>query len=348
MQKPGLLMIGNFLSAGISHRWVCEDVAELLAERGWTVYRTSRRVNRPLRLAEMMLHPALWSAKYQVATVDVFSGRSFLWAEAATLCLRWLAKPYVLVLHGGGLLDWGGSHPKRITRLLAHATAVITPSQRLAEGFRTVRSDIRYLPNGIKIPAYHFRLRAKPGPQICWLRALDRIYNPEMALRALALLLPEFPEATLELYGRMRDARTGASLRKIIADSGLDGHVRLMGVIPKDRVPSALSRSDVFLNTTRFESFGVSVMEAAASGLCIVCTAVGEIPLLWTHERDALLVPPDDAEAMAAAVRRILTEPGLAARLSENARRKAEQFDWSIVLPQWEQLLLEVAERGSS
>lgn len=47
-----------------------------------------------------------------------------------------------------------------------------------------------------------------------------------------------------------------------------------------------------------------------------------------------------------AAVRRILTEPELAQRLSHNARRKAEQFDWETILPRWEQLLGEVAQRG--
>jgi len=61
------------------------------------------------------------------------------------------------------------------------------------------------------------------------------------------------------------------------------------------------------------------------------------------HEHDALLVPPDDPEAMAAAVRRLLTEAGLADRISRNARKKVEQFDWSIILPQWETLLIGVA-----
>jgi len=56
-------------------------------------------------------------------------------------------------------------------------------------------------------------------------------------------------------------------------------------------------------------------------------------------DHDALLVQPDDSAAMATAVRRILTEPGLAERLSRNARVKAEQYDWSVILPQWERLL---------
>jgi glycosyltransferase involved in cell wall biosynthesis len=72
--------------------------------------------------------------------------------------------------------------------------------------------------------------------------------------------------------------------------------------------------------------------------MCIVSTNVGELPYLWENGVDALLVPPNDPEAMAAAVKRILTEPGLAEKLSKNARIKAEQFDWPIILPQWEEL----------
>jgi glycosyltransferase involved in cell wall biosynthesis len=84
-----------------------------------------------------------------------------------------------------------------------------------------------------------------------------------------------------------------------------------------------------------------------ACGLCVVSTNVGGIPYLLEHEHDALLVPPDDAEAMAAAVTRLLTEPGLAERLSHNARQKAEQFDWSVILPQLENILITLTTHTS-
>jgi glycosyltransferase involved in cell wall biosynthesis len=99
-----------------------------------------------------------------------------------------------------------------------------------------------------------------------------------------------------------------------------------------------MDQGDIFLNTTNVDNTPISVLEAMACGLCVVSTNAGGIPYLLEHERDALLVPPDDAQAMARAVHRILTEPGLAESLSENARRKVEQFDWCAVLPQWERL----------
>ena len=79
-------------------------------------------------------------------------------------------------------------------------------------------------------------------------------------------------------------------------------------------------------------------MEAAACGLPIVTTDAGELAYLWQNGMDAMVVPVGDARAMAAVVRRILTEPKLAEKLSVNARRKAESFDWAVILPQWEKL----------
>ena len=93
------------------------------------------------------------------------------------------------------------------------------------------------------------------------------------------------------------------------------------------------------MNTTRFESFGVSVLEAAAAGMCIVSTNVGELSYLWEHGKEALLVPPSDPQAMASAVRRLLTEPGLCQLLSKAAHDKAQTFDWAAVMPRWESLL---------
>ena len=70
----------------------------------------------------------------------------------------------------------------------------------------------------------------------------------------------------------------------------------------------------------------------------IVSTNVGGVPYMVTHEESALLVPPNDVQAMAEAVRRLLREPQLAARLSGNGRRIAEQSSPEHVVPMWEEL----------
>ncbi|MGD0351662.1 MAG: glycosyltransferase [Verrucomicrobiota bacterium] len=100
------------------------------------------------------------------------------------------------------------------------------------------------------------------------------------------------------------------------------------------------------MNKTNFDNTPVSVIKAMACGLCVVSTDVGGMPFLWESEREGLLVRRDHPEAMAAAISRLLRETGLARQLSRQARFKATQFDWSVVLPLWERLLSDVG-RGT-
>ena len=116
---------------------------------------------------------------------------------------------------------------------------------------------------------------------------------------------------------------------------GVADRCHALGRLPDDRLRAWYRSADVLVIPSRHEGFCLPVVEAMACGLCVVSTNVDGLPFLLEDERDALLVAPGDAQAMSAAVRRILTEPGLALRLSENARRKVEAFDWSMVLPRW-------------
>ena len=104
-----------------------------------------------------------------------------------------------------------------------------------------------------------------------------------------------------------------------------------------------LHSSSIYILPSYNEGLPMSVLEAMACGLCVISTNVGGIPYMLKHEYDALLVPSDDDTLMAKAVRRFLTEDGLAERLSGNSRQKVEQFDWSNILAKWESLLSDVA-----
>lgn len=285
-------------------------------------------------------------SKYNIAQIDVFSGPSFLWAEAVCWMLRRLRKPYTLTLRGGNLPVFAQRWPGRVNRLLRSAAVVATPSVYIKTSFSEIRNDIMLLPNAVDLSSYPFQHRSQSAPRLTWLRAFHTIYNPILAAKALSLLVNEFPNIRLTMFGPDKDDGSLKATQEWAENAGITASIHIAGSIPKTEVPSALASYDIFLNTTTAESFGVSVMEAAALGMCIVTTNVGELPYIWTDGYDALLVPPNDPQAMASAIRRILNEPGLAGYLSHNARKTAEQFDWSAVLPQWQQLLTDVAEQN--
>jgi len=223
---------------------------------------------------------------------------------------------------------------------------VTAPSEYLREHMQPYWKDIQVLPNAISINAYTFRTRRR-ATRLIWLRAFHEVYNPVMAVQVLALLKQDFPNIQLTMIGP--DKGDGSLQRTRQEAERLDvmDRLTLLGSVRKEDVPKRLSGGDVFLNTARIDNMPVSVLEAMASGLCVVSTNVGGIPYLVQAEREALLVSPDNAEGMAEAVRRIIVEPELSRRLSSNARRKAEQLDWSVILPRWEKLLSSVVQPGT-
>lgn len=342
----GVLLIGNFLSDALGNRGVCEDLAAGLRARGWPLVTASSRPRRVPRLLDMLSTSWRERRRYSVAQVDVFSGPSFYWAEAVCALLRQFGCPFVLTLHGGALPLFARRHPQRVARLLGSADAVTAPSRYVARELALVRSDIIWLPNSIDLGRFRFHERSYARPRLAWLRAFQRDYNPVLAIQSIAALRPEFPDITLAMHGADRRDGSLQETRDAARTLGVKDCIRLNGSVPHDDVPDVLAGSDIFLNTTNYESFGVSVVEAAASGLCIVSTDAGALGDMWTDGYDALLAPCGDHVAMAGAVRRILTKPGLAARLSRNARRTAERYDREEILTRWEELLDRVRRRA--
>jgi glycosyltransferase involved in cell wall biosynthesis len=209
---------------------------------------------------------------------------------------------------------------------------------------KSYRDDIELLPNGVDLRRFSFRYRPNPKPRLIWLRAFHRDYNPLLAVETIALLKAEFPDIELLMCGADRGDGSLAATRQAVQHLDVARHVRIQSAVPFGEVAGQLAEADIFLNTTDYESFGVSVVEAAATGLCIVSTSAGALPSIWRDRHDALLVPQRDPAAMASAVRAVLGEPGLRGSLSINARHAAERFDREKILTRWEGLLNRVRQ----
>src|SRR5262245_3076629 len=198
--KGPVLLVGQFLSS-LGKPGVSEDLALQLATSGWSVITTSNRIGRVARLTDMLATVFKSRHAFSVATVEVYSGRAFVWAELVCSLLRWLQKPYVLTLHGGNLPTFAQRWPTRVGRLLRSAHTVTVPSRFLHDGLSTYRPGLKLLPNPIDIRLYKFKLRVKTQPNLIWLRAFHSVYNPSLAPKVLALLKSDFPDINLLMIG---------------------------------------------------------------------------------------------------------------------------------------------------
>lgn len=336
---PRLLIVGAFPGSAPLERYIGGALAERLRGSDWQVRVVSRQNRRIARLADMLQVVFRQRAHYDLALVEVYSGPAFLWAELVCFALRCLRKPYVLALHGGDLPAFSQRHPSRVRSLLRSATAVTCPSAYLSEGVKSCWNAIQLLPNPIDLSLYRFTERQALRPALVWLRAFHEIYNPCLAPRVVASLVKTFPGIHLEMLGPDKGDGSLQRAQKLALELGVADRIRFLGPVSKKDVPAILNRADIFLNTTNFDNTPVSVIEAMACGLCVVSTDAGGMPYLVENGNEGLLVPRNDPAAMADAIEHLLKKPGLAPQLSRHARLKVEQFDWSVILPLWQQLL---------
>jgi glycosyltransferase involved in cell wall biosynthesis len=341
-----VLFVGNYLQNAGKNIGATYEIADQLTQRGFETKFTSNKVNKISRLLDILGTIFFHQSEYQVAQVDVFSGPAFIWAFLSIKLLIFLNKPVILTLHGGNLPEFARHNPRLVKRVLNRATLVTTPSRYLLDALRKYCHDIILIPNAIDLKNYIYRDRSILQPKYIWLRAFHKIYNPELAIDVLDLMRNDYPQSRLIMVGPDKNDGSLQKCQEKLAELRLEALVEFLGGIPKLEVPTWLNKADLFINTTNIDNTPVSVLEGMASGLCIVSTNVGGIPYMLKDGYDALLVPPNDPKAMAGALRRLLNEQGLAQKLSSNARKKAEQYDWSKVIPIWEALFNQVA--GSS
>lgn len=341
-----LLLVGNFLSRSGRNPTTFESLPTRLREIGWEVVVTSHKQARVPRVMDMVITAWQKRNRYEVAHVDVYSGAALLWAEAVTWVLRHAGKPYILTLHGGNLPVFALRWPKRVYRLLNSAQIVATPSRYLQEQMKAYCEGIRLIPYPLEISNYTFQLRQESKPMLIWLRAFCEIYNPTLAPKVVASLKSQFPGIHLIMVGPDKGDGSLQRTRQVAKSLGVQDAIKWTGGVPKDEVPIWLNKGDIFINTTNIDNTPVSVMEAMACGLCVVSTEVGGIPYLLKHEKDGLLVSPNKAEEMASAVARLLNDPDLSKTISSNARKKVEEWDWSVILPKWEELFEELIVDG--
>jgi glycosyltransferase involved in cell wall biosynthesis len=337
-----ILLVGNFLSASNGIRGVGEELSLHLQDNNWRVITSSDQVNKLARIADMLYTSLKYRSQYALACIEVYSGSAFVWAVLVSRVIKQLRKPYILALHGGNLPSFSQRWPGMVQSLLESANIVTTPSFYLSETLSDFRNDIQLLPNALDMRQYPFTLRHNLSPQLVWLRSFHDIYNPSIVPYILEKLISTFPNIMVRMIGPDKGDGSQAHMTELAKKLKVQDHIQIIGQIPKNDVPNELNKGDIFLNTTNIDNSPVSVLEALACGLCTVSTNVGGIPYLLEHERDAILVPPNDADAMANAIQRLLNEPQLAKRISQAAHRKAEQHDWSIVFPMWEDLFKQV------
>lgn len=276
--------------------------------------------------------------------------------RAAADCdlLHVAAEPYSLI--GAAV---AGRHPLVVT---AHGTYVPQTARRPSVGWLYRRAyrrahliavseytaahvravllgiDLEVIRNGVHVA--HFQTPvpapAKAGPTVLATGGVKARKGTHLLVAALVRVRERVPDARLVITGRQDDAAYLARVRRQIAALGLQGCVQLAGQVPERELIGWYQSADVFalpsLTTgSRFEGFGLAVLEASACGLPVIGTTGSGVEEAIIDGQTGLLVPQDDVPALAEAITRLLTDEALRRRLGDGGRAHAQTQDWSAV-----------------
>ncbi|MBF0183216.1 MAG: glycosyltransferase family 4 protein [Magnetococcales bacterium] len=190
----------------------------------------------------------------------------------------------------------------------AHLSAV-SPSviQHTAQGLSCDPHSITWLPNSLSAAGWHPPPATKPlGRTIIMVGTLYPLKRVSTGIQALALL----PEALLWVVG---DGPQRSALQQLAAAQGVMERVTFLGV--RTDLPELLQSADLFWLLSEREGMPMVALEAMASGLPVVATAVPGTRDLLRHEENSLLVALDQPQQVAAATRRLWQEESVRQRL---------------------------------
>ena len=205
------------------------------------------------------------------------------------------------------------------TRVVAVSEEV---KQRLLDA--GVRADkISIVRNGIDLRPFAAAGAASTEPdralvvglvgRLAWEKGVD------IFLAAAAKVLAQLPETRFVVAGEGSDRE---KLEQQIDELGIRNSVTMLG--RRDDMPAVYASLDVMVSASRQEGLPMALLEGMASARPLVATTVGEVPQLVTNEQTGLLVAPENADALAAAILRMLQNAELRTRLGAAARKLIE------------------------
>jgi mannosyltransferase len=142
---------------------------------------------------------------------------------------------------------------------------------------------------------------------------------------AMCRLLPQYPDFTAVIIGAVTPDQKSflSALRARVDAAGLNDRIRFFGELPIADVPRWYQRVTIYAFTSRTEGFGLTLLEAMASGNALVAARAGAAEQVVVEGRTGVLIPPGDVDALCAAMEGFMRDPAQAEAMGRRARDRA-------------------------
>ena len=171
------------------------------------------------------------------------------------------------------------------------------------------RNDVVLIPNGIDLKLIQGACAEHPkdSSRVLFVGRLEPMKGVDILLQAFVKAIVGLsPDIHLRIVG---DGSQAASLKDLAKELEIDHRVTFTGRVDHQAVLDEFARAEIFCGLSRSEALGNVFLEAQASGCAVIATNVGGIPDIVKDSESGLLVPPDDIDASAKAIRVLLSDP---------------------------------------
>ncbi|MDB5192259.1 MAG: glycosyltransferase family 4 protein [Segetibacter sp.] len=332
-----ILIVGLFLSEKNRRkilRTAADQLAELLTKHNIPVITVSVLVNPVGRFIDTITKIISHSSHYNIGIVPLYGGlKSYVWESISTRTMKLLGKKTVLIVHGGSIPVRMKTESKRYLKSFKRADVIVCPSNYIKSCLKEYNIESVLIENVLNLAEYTFHPKETFKPTIFWMRTLEDIYNPEMAVRVGALLAAKYSDFKMVMAGYDRGSLT--MVKELAQEKGIANKIEFPGYITKEQKNKYAAELDIYICTNRIDNAPVSLVEMMAMGLPVVTVNSGGIPFMVTDNYNGLVVNLDDDEAMANAIIAIVENPALGKKLVNNGLAYSKQYDEQPVLQKW-------------
>lgn len=226
------------------------------------------------------------------------------------------------------------------------AARVVANSQGLKELAHQTESKqaIPVIENGVDTLLFHPDASKRDRSHITLTAGATRLTERKghrFVIEAMGKLRERFPELRFEVMG---EGSAEEKLKAQAAELGISDQVRFLGRIPAAETHQYYERADIFVLPSANEGMSNALLEALASGLPAIVTDTGGSRELVDEGINGLYIEPGDAQSIADALEKLVSNEGLRHRMGATSRAKAEAKNWSSVAEKYLEMYKEVYE----